>query len=129
MNTTQDNVTGIGKDLIFMSLYVCACTNYNVNDIPWCHGTVVTIFRGTLVRKFQAGFPEISGPISCSTRFRSLSFDHKSFSAFQNKDNVVDYFEQKGCQLSTSENFITCMHIKQRFRFSITQKNKQINRV
>ena len=51
------------------------------NYSPWCHGTVTILFFGTLVLMFHTGFPAISGPIICSTRFRRRSFVHMSLKA------------------------------------------------
>ena len=64
--------------------------------LSWCQGTVVCSFCGVLVRRFHTGLPDkvehhrlfsfascifrhylpaISGPMSCSTTFSSLSWD------------------------------------------------------
>lgn len=59
--------------------------------VPWCQGTVVASFWGVFVRRFHTGWPIMSGPINCSTTFRSLSFDHTSLKAFKAQINRAVY--------------------------------------
>ena len=53
--------------------------------LPWCHGTVVTSFLGTLVLRFHDGFPAMSGPISCSITFSKRSLPHSVLKAWKGK--------------------------------------------
>ena len=59
---------------------------------PWCHGTSVCSWPGVFGRRFHTGLADISGPTSCSTALRSLSFAHRSLNAYkQNRESTEGY--------------------------------------
>lgn len=53
--------------------------------LPWCHGTTVGSWFGSLDRMLYTQLPAMFGPISCSTTFNRRSFVQMSFIALLKK--------------------------------------------
>lgn len=66
-------------------IILCVWVSCVIAWLPWCHGTTVGSWFGSLDRMLYTQLPAMFGPISCSTTFNRRSFVQMSFIALLKK--------------------------------------------
>lgn len=89
--------------------------------LPWCHGTTVGSWFGSLDRMLYTQLPAMFGPISCSTTFNRRSFVQMSFIALLKKHLFVRRKLRKCTKKTPKIPFIVICKFPKRFnRFRTT---------
>lgn len=89
--------------------------------LPWCHGTTVGSWFGSLDRMLYTQLPAMFGPISCSTTFNRRSFVQMSFIALLKKHLFVRRKLRKCTKKTQKIPFIVICKFPKRFhRFRTT---------
>lgn len=89
--------------------------------LPWCHGTTVGSWFGSLDRMLYTQLPAMFGPISCSTTFNRRSFVQMSFIALLKKTSFCQKKIEEVYQKNPKIPFIVICKYPKRFnRFRTT---------